>query len=69
MSDEQFEGCLSGFILYSRGTPEDPALLPRTIKNFVIGLLQTGNTEAIDEIHCLIEDASPGVTAPIERPQ
>ncbi|EAU53588.1 DUF1456 family protein [Mariprofundus ferrooxydans] len=57
LSDEQFEAFLNGFILYSRGTPDDPALLPRTIENFIIGLIEAGNSAAIDEIQCLIEDA------------
>ena len=57
LSDEQFEGFLNGFILYSRGTLEDPTLLPRTIENFIICLIEAGNAAAIDEIRCLIEDA------------
>jgi len=56
LSDEHFEGFLNGFIIYSRGTVEEPTLLPRTIENFVIGLIESGNTGAIEEIRCLIED-------------
>jgi len=57
LSEEQFEAFLNGFITYSRGPLEDPTLLPRTIENFIIGLIESGNTGAIDEIRCLIEDA------------
>jgi uncharacterized protein YehS (DUF1456 family) len=57
LSDEQLEGFLNGFIIYSRGPVDDPALLPRTIENFIIGLIESGNIGAIEEIRCLIEDA------------
>ena len=58
LSDEQFEAFLNGFILYSRGTIEEPSLLPRTIENFIIGLVESGNSGAIEEIRCLIEDVN-----------
>ncbi|PJA30798.1 MAG: DUF1456 domain-containing protein [Zetaproteobacteria bacterium CG_4_9_14_3_um_filter_53_7] len=57
ISDEQFEAFLNGFIIYSRGPVDEPTLLPRTVENFIIGLIESGNTGAIDEIRCLIEDA------------
>ncbi len=57
LSDEQFEGFLNGFIIYSRGPLDEPTLLPRTIENFIIGLIESGKTGAIEEIRCLIEDA------------
>lgn len=56
VSDELFEAFLNGFILYSRGTVEDPSLLPRTIENYIIGLIESDNRDAIEEIRCLIED-------------
>ena len=62
VNDEQFEGFLNGFILYSRGPVDEPTLLPRTIENFIIGLVETENTGAIEEIRCLIEDASDGLS-------
>jgi len=58
LSDEQFEAFLNGFILYSRGTIEEPSLLPRTIENFIIGLVESGNSGAIEAIRCLIEDVN-----------
>lgn len=58
LSDEQFEGFLNGFILYSRGPVDEPSLLPRTIESFIIGLVESGNTGAIEEIRCLIEDVN-----------
>ena len=57
LSDEHFGGFLNGFITYSRGLLDDPTLLPRTIENFIIGLIESGNAGAIEEIRCLIEDA------------
>jgi len=56
LTEEQFEGFLNGFILYSRGPVDEPTLLPRTIENFIIGLVESGNSGAIEEIRCLIED-------------
>ncbi|ATX78836.1 Protein of unknown function (DUF1456) [Mariprofundus aestuarium] len=61
LTDEQFEGFLNGFILYSRGPVDEPTLLPRTIENFIIGLIESGNTGAIEEIRCLIEDVNDEV--------
>jgi len=58
LSDELFEAFLNGFIIYSRGSVDEPNLLPRTIENYIIGLVESGNSEAIDEIRCLIEDAA-----------
>jgi len=54
LSNEHLEGFLNGFIIYSRGPVNDPALLPRTIENFILGLIESNNTQAIDEIHSLI---------------
>ncbi|MDQ6998886.1 MAG: DUF1456 family protein [Mariprofundus sp.] len=62
VNDEQFEAFLNGFILYSRGPVDEPTLLPRTIENFIIGLVESENTGAIEEIRCLIEDASDGLS-------
>jgi uncharacterized protein YehS (DUF1456 family) len=58
LSDELFEGFLNGFIIYSRGPVDDPTLLPRTIENYIIGLIESGNRDALQEIRCLIDDAS-----------
>lgn len=55
LSDEYFEGFLNGFIIYSRGSVDEPALLPRTIESHIIGLIESDNHEAIDEIRGLIE--------------
>jgi len=58
LTEEQFEGFLNGFILYSRGPVDEPTLLPRTVENFIIGLVESGNSGAIEEIRCLIEDVN-----------
>jgi hypothetical protein len=57
LSDELFEGFLNGFIVYSRGSVDEPNLLPHTVENYIIGLIEAGNEEALEEIRCLIEDA------------
>jgi len=57
LSDEHLEGFLNGFIIFSRGPVDDPTLLPRTIESFIIGLIESENSGAIEEIRCLIEDA------------
>ncbi|MDX8412667.1 MAG: DUF1456 family protein [Mariprofundales bacterium] len=56
LADEQFEGFLNGFIIYSRGPVDNPTLLPRTIENFIIGLVESGNHDAIEELRGLIPD-------------
>jgi len=57
LNDEQFEGFLNGFIIYSRGPVDAPALLPRTIENFVIALVESGNDDAIEELRGLLPEA------------
>ncbi|MES0372172.1 MAG: DUF1456 family protein [Mariprofundaceae bacterium] len=57
LNDEMFEGFLNGFILYSRGPEDEPNLLPRTVENYIIGLVEAENNAAIEEVKCLIEDA------------
>ncbi len=58
LSDEHLEGFLNGLIIYSRGTLDEPALLPRLIENFIIGLIEKENLDALEEIRCLIDDAA-----------
>jgi len=58
LSDEFFEGFLNGFIIYSRGPVDEPTLLPRTIESHIIGLIESGNAEAIEEIRGLIGDTN-----------
>ncbi|MDX8391889.1 MAG: DUF1456 family protein [Mariprofundaceae bacterium] len=55
LSDEHFEGFLNGFIVYSRGPLADPTVLPRSIENHIITLVEAGNHDAIEEIRGLIE--------------
>ncbi|MDX8412164.1 MAG: DUF1456 family protein [Mariprofundaceae bacterium] len=57
LSDEHLEGFLNGSIIYFRGPVDEPARLPRTIESFIICLIESGNTDAIKEIRCLIENA------------
>jgi len=56
LNDEQFEGFLNGFIIYSRGPVDEPTLLPRTIENFIIGLVESGKHDAIEELRGLLPD-------------
>ncbi len=57
LNDETFEAFLNGFITYSRGSVDEPNLLPRTVENYIIGLVESDNIDAIEEIRCLIDDA------------
>lgn len=57
LNAEQFEAFLNGFIIYSRGSKDEPNLLPRTVENYIIGLVESENLEAIEEVRCLIDDA------------
>ena len=66
LNDEMFEGFLNGFIIYSRGSVDEPNLLPRTVENYIIGLVEAGNTDAIEEVRCLIDDASDALEQPEE---
>lgn len=61
LNDEQFEAFLNGFIIYSRGPVDEPNLLPRRVENYIIGLVESENIEAIEEIRCLIEDAEDNI--------
>ncbi|MDX8390148.1 MAG: DUF1456 family protein [Mariprofundaceae bacterium] len=63
LNDEMFEGFLNGFILYSRGSEDEPNLLPRTVENYIIGLVEAENHAAIEEVKCLIEDAKDSIGA------
>ena len=62
LSDEQLEQFLNGFITYSRGSLEEPDLIPRGIENYVLELLKNGNTVAIEELSCLVNDAMDGLS-------
>ncbi len=55
LSDEYFESFLNGFIIYSRGPLDEPTVLPRTIENHIIGLVESENHAAIEEIRGLID--------------
>jgi len=54
LSDAHLENFLNGLIIYSRGPVDTPNLLPRTIENCIINLIESGNTEAIAEIRSLV---------------
>jgi len=58
LSHEHLEGFLNGLIIYSRGSVDEPDLLPRLIENFIIAQVEGEKTGVLDEIRCLIEDAS-----------
>jgi len=58
LSDEYFESFLNGLIIWSRGPVDEPTILPRTIESFIIGLIEAGNSAAIEEIRSLIADAA-----------
>jgi len=55
LSDEFFEGFLNGLIIYSRGALNEPEQLPHGIENYIIGLIESANSTAIEEIRSLID--------------
>lgn len=57
LSDELLEGFLNGFIIYCRGALDEPDLLPRMVENYIIGLVESDNHDALEEVRCLIDDA------------
>jgi uncharacterized protein YehS (DUF1456 family) len=57
LSDEVLEQFLNGLIIYARGQLDEPEMLPRAIENYLIGLVESGNHAALDEIDALIADA------------
>lgn len=58
ISDELMDVFLNGLIIYMRGSKDEPELLPRFVENYIISQIEAGNEDAIEEIRCLIEDAS-----------
>jgi len=61
LSDEQLEVFLNGLIIFSRGERENPDMVPRAIEGYILGLMQAGHSDTLDEISCLIEDAKDGI--------
>jgi len=64
LSDEHFDGFLNGFIIYSRGALDEPGQLPRSIENYIIGQIESGNNEAIEEIRSLVDQAHQSYQKP-----
>jgi len=54
LSDEQIESFLDGVIVYTRGKLDEPEQLPRMVENYIIGLVESSNEVAIDEIRSLL---------------
>lgn len=63
LSDDLLEGFLNGYIIYCRGALDEPGQLPRMVESYIIGLIESGNADAIEEVRCLIEDASDSLLA------
>ncbi len=63
LSDELLEGFLNGYIIYARGSLDEPDLLPRMVEHYIISRIEAGNADAIEEIRCLIEDAGDALAA------
>ncbi len=60
LNDEGLERFLNGFITYSRGPKDESYPLPRIVENHIIGLIESGNIAAIEEIRSLLDDAEAG---------
>ncbi len=61
LNDEQLEQFFNGFILYSRGSLDEPDLIPRGVENYVLDLMKNNNAGALEELGCLINDAMDGL--------
>jgi len=61
ISTEDFESFLNGLIVFSRGEKDEPNIIPRAIEHYVLGLMQAGESIALDELRCLVEDARDGI--------
>ena len=61
LSDAHFEAFLNGLIIFSRGEKEAPEIIPRAIEHYILGLMQAGLSETLDEMVALIEDAKDGI--------
>jgi uncharacterized protein YehS (DUF1456 family) len=57
LTDEQLEQFLNGLIIYARGPLDEPDMLPRGVENYLIGLVESGNLAAIEEVTALIAEA------------
>jgi len=61
LSAEQLEAFLNGLIIFSRGERENPDMVPRAIEGYILGLMQAGHSDTLDELTCLIDDAKDGI--------
>jgi Protein of unknown function (DUF1456) len=57
LGDEQLEQFLNGLIIYARGALDDPEMLPRSVENYLLGLIESGNHGALEEIESLLAEA------------
>ena len=57
LDDEQLEQFLNGLIVYARGPLDEPDMLPRGVENYLIGLVESGNRTALEEVAALIAGA------------
>ena len=62
LNDEKLEQFLNGFIIYARGSLDEPDLIPRGIENYVLNLMKNGNADALEELGCLVNDAMDGLS-------
>ncbi len=61
ITSEDFESFLNGMIVFSRGEKDEPNIIPRAIEHYILGLMQAGESDALDELRCLVEDAKDGI--------
>jgi len=61
LSDEQLEAFLNGLIIFSRGERDNADMIPRAIESYILGLMQAGQSDILEELLCLIEDAKDGI--------
>jgi len=61
MTNEQLEAFLNGLIIFNRGERETPDMVPRAIEAYILGLMQQGQSDTLDELSSLIDDAKNGI--------
>ncbi|HXH64212.1 MAG TPA: DUF1456 family protein [Mariprofundaceae bacterium] len=57
LDDEALEQFLNGLIVYARGALDEPEMLPRGVENYLLGLIESGNDAALEEIKTLLAEA------------
>lgn len=66
LGDAELEQFLNGLIVYLRGSLEDPDVLPRSVENYILSLVDAGNIGLLEEIEALVADAKDALAGAAE---